>query len=147
MSSEGVGQGYQPGMQNGTAAIIKARADELNLCPDGWFYPRVDLDEENRDAVFAIVKRLADRGAIRTRTVHENDDDEGRDDNNGGAKWQRHREYRITDRTQEFVNEVLEHRNAILPCGHSGMTNCGDYYECSFELCDKEFSREDIDNE
>lgn len=135
MSSERASQRQGISFQTGTPEIVKAHADQLSVVPDGWIHPREDLDEDVHDTVFALLQRLADRRAVKIRTVNDNPNSE----------YQRHREYRVTDRTRELVDNVLENRDAMMPCGHSGLNNRGDYFECSFELCDKEFQREDID--
>lgn len=139
MSSEQANARHAPTFQSGARDLIEADADKLSVIPDGWFYPRDDLTEEVYDATLSLLQRLADRGAIRTRTVT---DSEG---NSNDSKWNRHREYRLTDHTRELVDDVLENRDAMLPCGHSGLNNRGDHFECSFELCEKEFQREEID--
>lgn len=135
MSSERAPPRQGISFQAGTPEIVKAHADQLSVVPDGWIYPREDLDEEVHEAVFTLLKRLAGRRAVKTRTVNENPN----------SKYERHREYRVTQRTRELVENVLENRDALMPCGHSGMHNHGDYFECSFDLCDREFQREDID--
>ena len=54
-------------------------------------------------------------------------------------------EYRLAQWVPEVVENVLENRDGFCPCGHSGLSNCGDHFECGFELCEREFEREDLE--
>ncbi|WP_340101846.1 hypothetical protein [Salinibaculum salinum] len=55
------------------------------------------------------------------------------------------REYRIRDWVPPLVEESIESRDAICPCGHSGFSNCGDHFECQFDLCEQEFDRDELE--
>ena len=49
----------------------------------------------------------------------------------------------VPERVYECAESWHNGRDAPLPCGHKGLSNCGDYFECYYEGCDQEFSREE----
>jgi len=53
--------------------------------------------------------------------------------------------YRIADRARAAAQRQQETRDSICPCGHSGVQNCGDHYECAFGLCEREFARDELE--
>lgn len=53
--------------------------------------------------------------------------------------------YRFTEWADQKLQSFLENRDTTCPCGHSGILNRGDYYECGFEPCDQEFAREELE--
>lgn len=61
--------------------------------------------------------------------------------NSRNDRW----EYQIARWAVEEIERVVENRDVICPCGHGGMSNRGDYYECGFGLCDREFERDELE--
>jgi hypothetical protein len=59
------------------------------------------------------------------------------------ARWRWR--FRVSDRLHELAVEFRETEQTPCPCGHRGIRNRGDYYECRFEPCDREFDRAEID--
>jgi hypothetical protein len=53
--------------------------------------------------------------------------------------------YRIPDVEWQYMQEYIEGIDPMLPCGHRGLSNTPDGYTCSLDLCDKLFSREEVD--
>lgn len=53
--------------------------------------------------------------------------------------------YRLTEYTAQQVAQRLEARDAICPCGHSGLRNRGSHYECGYDACDQEFARDELE--
>lgn len=53
--------------------------------------------------------------------------------------------YRIVEQAREHAREQVTHRDAMCPCGHAGLRNCGSHYECTFEKCSREFARDELE--
>jgi len=53
--------------------------------------------------------------------------------------------YRIASRAREAAREAVDNRDPYCPCGHAGFRNCGDHYECVFDLCEREFARDELE--
>jgi hypothetical protein len=43
-----------------------------------------------------------------------------------------------------YAKDIREKRTPLCPCGHAGIDNHGDHYECGFVGCDAVFSRSDL---
>lgn len=48
--------------------------------------------------------------------------------------------YSVPEHVRELVNRVVRQRESICPCGHSGVRNRGDHYECTSDRCNREFA-------
>jgi hypothetical protein len=53
--------------------------------------------------------------------------------------------YKIPDPAWQYMNEYVENVDSMLPCGHRGISNTPDGYACQLDLCDKLFTREEVD--
>lgn len=53
--------------------------------------------------------------------------------------------YVLSSSTYEKIQDKLENYDSYLPCGHSGLRNCGDHYQCCHDGCDRQFGREEVD--
>ena len=52
--------------------------------------------------------------------------------------------YQLRSKFRQLAEETIEERDAICPCGHAGVSNQGDHYECAFDGCTETFSREEL---
>lgn len=55
--------------------------------------------------------------------------------------------YRVPQHIYDRAVECIEDRDdsvAPLPCGHLGLRNCGDHFQCNYDGCDRQFSREEV---
>jgi hypothetical protein len=53
--------------------------------------------------------------------------------------------YRIPDPAWEYMRGCVENSDSMLPCGHRGLRNTPEGYACALDLCDKLFTREEVD--
>lgn len=53
--------------------------------------------------------------------------------------------FAVTDAATEIADRVTETRDALCPCGHAGLRNRGDHYECQADFCAREFERSDLE--
>lgn len=62
-----------------------------------------------------------------------------------GESYHDLRLYRVTDRAADLLAEA--DRFTPCPCGHAGLRNRGDRFECGFDLCDLEFKQSDLEGD
>lgn len=53
--------------------------------------------------------------------------------------------YALSADAQALVLATLDQRDPICPCGHAGFQNVGDGFVCQFELCDRQFARDELE--
>jgi len=124
------------GSRRGTPAAtrkIRINADLLSVLPDPpeTFYA-ADVPGDNRGTIESLYRV----GAVEKVGWDSYDEDD---------RWNDRREYRLRRWANEVVEETIENRDAVCPCGHGGMRNRGDYYECAYEPCDQEFDRDELE--
>lgn len=111
--------------------MIYRHADWLAVLPQHDDFPRERVPEEYH-AAFEKLRR--------TPIVEVVGQEQNPARNNRFRK-----RYVIADWAREMVVDTLAERDTICPCGHSGLRNRGDHYRCSFECCDREFSRDQLE--
>jgi len=122
-------QQHAGGLPCGHATTAQSFADVIDAFPAGEFR-RVDVDPALRDRVTDLSKtpivRVVDqeRTADGTRNV-----------------------YRVHDEARRIATRTVAERDAICPCGHSGVVNHGDHFECGFDACDRRFDRASLSQE
>jgi hypothetical protein len=52
--------------------------------------------------------------------------------------------YQVASWAWDLAVEMAENRDHLCPCGHSGIHNRGDFYECRYPGCDERFSRAEV---
>lgn len=55
--------------------------------------------------------------------------------------------YTVEDEAREIARRTADTRDAVCPCGHSGVQNHGQHYQCCFDLCDRTFSRDELEGD
>lgn len=111
--------------------MIRRHADWLALLPQDEEFPRVEVPDEYHGD-FESLRRTP---AIEVVGSEEN-------------PYRENRErylYELAAWAVEMLEETLEERETVCPCGHSGLQNRGDHYECSFALCEQTFSRDELE--
>lgn len=53
--------------------------------------------------------------------------------------------YRVEPDIYERAVDHIRARDPICPCGHAGLQNHGDYYQCAYQGCDARFERAEVD--
>lgn len=53
--------------------------------------------------------------------------------------------YRWQKRAWETITQQIETQYSPCPCGHAGVQNHGDHYTCSFEGCEQQFDRDELE--
>jgi hypothetical protein len=115
--------------------FVKANADLIAHLPepgDDWMkqsHPWLSSQE--------LKKLQANNALKRTERIHEYETDAER---SGDYRWRWETDARLYQRALK----VQERRDAFLECGHAGLVNCGDHFECAFEHCDREFDRSEV---
>lgn len=105
---------------------IRSNADLIVAWPDGWF-----TKDDIADEAWGQLRSYAQTRAIEVRS--------------NGLPRDAPNRYRVADHYAEIARETVNERDALCPCGHAGLVNQGEYYECAFDLCDREFAREELD--
>jgi hypothetical protein len=103
-------------------AAMRKRLDWLQTVPDGEFLIR-DLHDDfpvNCMQSIGAIEITGQSGSTRRHT------------------WQ------LSQAARGVIERYGDDRNTLCPCGHGGLVNHGEYYTCGFELCDRRFAREDI---
>lgn len=60
--------------------------------------------------------------------------------------WQKRRirVWQINPKVVDVVRATVRNAETILPCGHPGLCNRGDTYQCRLDFCDEEFERSEV---
>jgi hypothetical protein len=122
----------QSAQANPNYTLTKAHADliiEELPEPPGTFYTD-DLDEWCQSTVQSLYRR--DLIVLEGVDVIQ----PGQDSHDYKAN-----RYRVKRPVYEDAKDIVESRDSILPCGHSGFSNQGDKLSCSYEGCHQEFDR------
>lgn len=53
--------------------------------------------------------------------------------------------YRVDDRALQAAERIVENREALCPCGHSGFSNQGERIVCNFRWCPNTYAPEDLE--
>jgi hypothetical protein len=113
---------------------IRANIDLLGYLPDPpEKFHAFDLPKSKH----GVLRRMDEDGIIEKVGKESYDHLE----NTHNDRWA----YRIEPWVVEKVRDILNHRDSVCPCGHAGVHNCGDHFECTFDLCDQEFDREELE--
>lgn len=91
---------------------------------------------EERNETHHILRRLSETNLIDDVGVTWTQYDSG----SKPIQW-----WVVEERAYELAKQTVENRDAILPCGHSGISNNGDTYSCCYHDCDRAFDRVDGD--
>lgn len=116
-------------------AFVEHRADLINEFPDGEFY-RSDVRAELREHIHSLISQdvILSVGSKRLDTDSEH------------VNTYTVARFAVSERAQSIVEDVMDSRTeTICPCGHSGVRNCGEWYECSADICDREFARDELE--
>lgn len=113
-------------LPNGHRNTARAYADAICAFPDEQF-KRSDLqpplqsalDDLKETPVIAVVDQ------VRTCEIIENI-------------------YEVTSEALEEAESTVATRDPVCPCGHSGLRNQGDHYQCGFRACDDQFDRNEL---
>jgi len=114
---------------------VEANADLVNAVPRKRFTrdeisPRL---AEHLDSLRS--KGIIDRAASETR------DSDGEDDTSTYTVAV----FEVVEEAVTIADRVTDTRDALCPCGHAGLRNCGDHYECKAEFCAREFARDELE--
>jgi len=110
---------------------IRTHADLIYELPDGRF-EAADVDDVTETQIQAlrrkqVLDRVADRHVGKERECSY-----------------RVGVFEVDSDAEQLAAEVVEGRDAICPCGHAGIQNCGDHYECLFDGCDETYARDQL---
>jgi hypothetical protein len=116
-----------------TTQLVRENADLLtNLpSPDEWWYSDdVQLPQSKFQEFYStgLIEHYGD-----TRVSSENSSDPEH-------RWR----WIVNAVAYERAQKVVETRDSLLPCGHAGLCNTADGYECAFQYCDRVFDREEV---
>jgi hypothetical protein len=114
----------------GGPGIVESHADELKQLPRDEAFTAAEVPVTN-----ARLKRWQHAAVV--ETVERVPDSEG---NTSPGRWT----YQLTDPAKSKLDDLLETRDTICPCGHSGVRNEGDHYQCLFDDCDRRFERSEL---
>jgi len=113
---------------------LKSNIDWLHELPDPpETFRRSDIPEGHRPDFDALLKTPAiehDHQVLMNEESHPE----------SYYLW----EYTLHPWVVETVEDWKENRDAICPCGHSGLRNKGSYYECCFDGCPEKYSRDEL---
>jgi len=125
--------------------IIQNRADTILQFPDGEF-DKEDLDPAPAAQVkyFYHQDVLDVVGQREIRLTEEIVDENGESKTTEKTRYTVHK-YSVNDRAREIAEDVVAQRDPIAPCGHSGVRNCGDHFECCCPVCDETFDRDELE--
>jgi hypothetical protein len=112
---------------------VESNADVVQALPRGSF---------TREAVSGELAAHLDH--LRSKGILARTGTETRDADAGGSDYEI-AVFELTDAAIKIADRVTETRDAICPCGHAGLRNCGDYYECQAAFCAREFKRSDLE--
>lgn len=116
---------------------IRQHLDYLRCLPADR---RFRKDEINDDLP---VRRLRNIGAVKTV-----DEVEVEYETEGGhhTKQRNVYEFALTREAREVLeaDEDGDKRYTPCPCGHSGLENHGDHFQCGFDLCGQKFDRDEL---
>lgn len=104
--------------------------------PDGEFLRR-DLPEPIREYV----------DPLRFREIIHRVDTQMREGKEGSRHSYRIAVFEVADDAADRAQQLRDERDAICPCGHSGVANRGDHFECRCVACFREFSRDELEVE
>ena len=113
--------------------ILQSHVDYLHELPSPpeTFYASDDPAEGN-----STRRRLIEAGIIE-KAGHESQED-------GDTEYRRNK-YCVAMWAHEKVREIVSDRETLCPCGHGGVRNCGEHFECGFALCDQQFDRDELE--
>lgn len=109
--------------------VAVQQADMIMALPDGEFRAH-----EIADPLVEKLRAYQSSGVVEVVNVEQEDK---------GTKVRN--VYRVNDGIRQAAREQKENRDAMCPCDHAGVRNCGDHYECCFVLCDRQFERSDLE--
>jgi hypothetical protein len=113
---------------------VEANADAVAALPDGEF-TRDEIDD-----------RLADElDKLRSKGIIDRVDTEIRDGDSRSRSTYEVAVFAVVEQARSVAKRVTDTRDAITPCGHGGLSNCGDHYECQADFCAREFAAEDLE--
>jgi hypothetical protein len=126
----------------GTRALVTQHADMLVALPAPPATFAADDVPGANDNMMTIT--TLQRGGAVERVRRETVPIEGgerRDREDTTQRWR----WRLADWAAELAAETVAQRDAMCPCGHAGLRNCGDHYQCGVEWCDRRFGRGELE--
>jgi len=111
--------------------IVTRNVDELAVVPD---YPETFGGDEIPKFALDIVRSLRDTNAVRMLEAANRSGEE--------VTWS---VYQLHPDASERIQSVLDNRDSICPCGHAGVQNHGGYYTCTFQGCEQQFDRDQLE--
>lgn len=116
-----------------TSQLVRDNADLLVSLPapdEWWFYEDVDLPHSK-------FQQFNAKGLIEHYGTQKAPSSNSRD--------QRHRwRWVVDEAVYERAQEMVDRRDALLPCGHAGLCNVAEGFVCGFEFCDQIFERAEV---
>lgn len=116
-------------------SMVRNYADLLNWLPDP---PETFYMDDLPKSFVGEIRSLAQEEVIAKEGWEAYDEEDGRS-NNTRRVWQ------VESWASERAAEIVAARDAVCPCGHAGVQNCGDHYECGFVACDESFARDELE--
>lgn len=120
-----------PGGHKCNVQTIQQHADFLATLPEP---PERFIHRDIHDGYTSELHRLRRLPVIEYAGKEETE-------HKGSKRWT----YRLAPWAADALEEILDNRDTICPCGHSGIQNHGGHYECSFEACDAKFARKELE--
>jgi N6-adenosine-specific RNA methylase IME4/general stress protein YciG len=125
----------------GETQVIHNKADLILSYPEGRFSYE-DLEDE---VLQGHIRELYHKNIlVKTgeRTVIDSEFADGRHEE---RTRYRVNEFRVADAAREEARQVVANRDLEMPCGHSGIQNHGDHYQCSNPICSREFDADTVE--
>lgn len=116
-------------LPKGSATTARAFADTIDAFPEGKFC-QVDVHPALRDCLVDLSDTPVVETVGRERTTH-------------GYR----NVYRVHDEARAIADRTVNERDAICPCGHSGVRNRDGRFQCTFPACDETFDRAEVRGE
>ncbi|MFC7134312.1 MULTISPECIES: hypothetical protein [Salinibaculum] len=127
-------KGGHPGAPQ-AGSVVRNYADLLNWLPDP---PETFFMADVPEDYVGTIRSLSHDSVI-AKEGWEAYDGESMPTENSRRVW------KVESWASERAAEIVANRDAICPCGHAGVQNCGDHYACSFEACDQAFERDELE--
>lgn len=108
--------------------IAMNRADEILAMPQGRFFSQDLAPQLSQE-----IRYFKNTAAVEIVDTERTEDGKIRNI------------YRVEPQARRVAQQQAETRDAVCPCGHAGVQNHGDHYECCFDLCDRKFTRDQLE--
>lgn len=115
-----------------TTEVVKNYADTIVELPSGEFM----LADVDKSFKWHVQKLYAHDILVRVDKIIPGDEYAS---NGPTVIW------RVHSQARALAETAVENQFSPCPCGHAGLINHGEYIECKFDGCDREFSKSEVE--